>query len=80
MTEQELTALATAQQAISAERAEQILNVKNWEHGGCLSGNPCPFPRVTAKEHAAIKALWDSIPDGSSSWMTAFYRLRNSRT
>ncbi len=79
MTAYELQALETAQQVISAGRAEQILKVKNWEHGGCLSGNPCPFQRVTDDEDATIKTLWDSIPSGSSSWMTALYRLRNSR-
>ena len=75
----EQQALGVAEEAITAERAEQLLRVMNWRNGGCLSKPDCPFPDITEEERQVIHRLWDSIPEGSSCWMTALYRLLNSR-
>ena len=75
----EQQALGVAQVAITSQRAEQLLRVMNWINGGCLTERQCPFPDITEEERQVIRRLWDSIPSGSSCWMTALYRLVNSR-
>ena len=72
--------LEAACKLISPERALAMQQLLNWKHGGCLSVRQRPaIPDVTAEEDAAIRAVWDAIPDGSSSWMTAFFRILNAR-
>ena len=80
-THEEQAALKQACALIPLSRAEEILRLLNWKHGGCLTLRERPkVAELTAAEEKAIRALWNTIPDGSSSWMTAFYRvLHNQR-
>lgn len=71
------SAFEAAREIISVPRANEILRLKNWEHGGVLGGAPKPaFPQLTSEENNAIRRLWMTL-DGSSCWMTALYMLRN---
>lgn len=75
--EQQLQAFNEARQLIGVPRANEILAWKNWQHGGVLGGAPPPeYSEMTDEENEAIKGLWLTL-DGSASWMTALYMLRN---
>jgi hypothetical protein len=73
----EQAALTAACEIISPERAEQMHEILKWNHGGCLMRERPKIADVSATERQAVRAVWDTIPDGSSSWMTAFYRILN---
>ena len=74
-------AMDSACQLIPLSRAEQIKQLKHWQNGGVLTNRERPdIPAVTAEEDAAIRAVWDAIPDGSSSWMTALYEIIRQHT
>ena len=76
----EQAALDVACKVVSGERAEELQRLLNWEHGGCLTRRERPnVPALTPEEDQAVRAVWDAIPNGSSSWMTAFYRILNAR-
>ena len=62
---------------VSLERAEAILKLKNWQHGGCLTVRTRPeIPDVSDEEDQAFRKLWLTLP-GWSSWMTSLYLVRN---
>ena len=72
----EQAALESACAMISRARAQEMLCLLNWKHGGCLSvREPPDVAGITTAERQVVQAVWDAIPDGSSSWMTAFYRI-----
>ncbi len=72
----EQAALESACAMISRVRAQEMLCLWNWKHGGCLSvREPPDVADITTAERQVVQAVWDAIPDGSSSWMTAFYRI-----
>ena len=76
----EQAAVDTACSVIAPARASELHRLLNWQNGGCLSVRQRPdIPELTPEEDQAIRAVWDAIPDGSSSWMTAFYRILNAR-
>jgi hypothetical protein len=52
-------------------RAEEIIDATR-ATGYCAS----PWNSMTNGEIAYICALWDTIPDGRSCWMTAFNAIR----
>jgi hypothetical protein len=63
---------------VSHRRCEELLRLKNWQHGGCLSGRPRPNVQdVSDVEDAAFRRLWLTLP-GSSCWMSALYIARNN--
>ena len=72
----EQAAVESACAMISRVRAQEMLCLLNWKHGGCLSvREPPDVADITTAERQVVQAVWDAIPDGSSSWMTAFYRI-----
>ena len=77
--EKRCQAFVAARQHISVPRANEILAWKNWQHGGVLGGSSPPqHTKTTDEEYESIKQLWLTL-DGSASWMTALYMLRNDR-
>jgi len=74
-----IRAFEAAVKLISRERSKEILAWRNWKNGGVLGGAPPPdHPDMTDDENEAIKQLWLTL-DGSASWMSALYMLRNAR-
>ena len=56
-------AFAALCRIVPHSRAEDLLQLKNWLHGGCLSGRPRPdVEDVTPTEDAAFRALWMTLP------------------
>ena len=77
MNRAETAALVAACEVISPERAAELHELLKWKHGGCLHRERPPGAELTNAEDQAIRAVWDTIPDGSASWMTAFYAILN---
>jgi hypothetical protein len=70
--------LAAACKVLSKERALQIREMVKWRAGGCLTQRTPPAgPDASKAEDAHIRAVWDSIPNGSSSWSTALDAVVN---
>jgi len=69
-------AFAQARVAISAKRAREIMQLKNWEHGmcGCLNATKPDVPQLSENEDRRIHELWNTLP-GSSCWMSALFLL-----
>jgi hypothetical protein len=66
-----------ARRLISVERARQLVSWSHWKNGGVLGGNSQPaYPPLNDSEEAVIRELWLTL-DGSASWMSALYMLRN---
>lgn len=44
---------------------------------GAAAWYECTDEVLTEDEQVAVMAVWDGIPSGSSSWMTAFFKWFN---
>jgi hypothetical protein len=54
------------------ERAEEIYASRSpWQ--GCVT------KQMTLEEEAYVMAVWDTIPSGSSCFMSAFFEILNGR-
>ena len=69
-------AFAKARAAISAKRAREIVQLKNWEHGmcGCRNAIKPNVGPISEIENRLIHELWNTLPE-SSCWMSALYLL-----
>jgi hypothetical protein len=55
---------------LTQERAREI-----WEERGIQNS----LPTMTAAEHSYVHAVWEETTEGTSSFMTAFFRILNGR-
>ena len=76
LTHKQQVAFQAARNVIDRKRAEEIRQVKHWQHGmcGCLNAVKPGGPDVTDEEDTVIRALWETLP-GNTPWMTALYML-----
>ena len=70
-------AFQAACKLVSHDRAEELLRLKRWENGGCLSGLLRPeVEPLSEEEKAAFKSLWMTLSP-TYPWMEALYLVRN---
>jgi hypothetical protein len=62
-------ALEFAKKCISTTRAEQLRQLLPSQ--GVFRSDKPPIPAASTEEDVAIRAVWATIPSGSSSWSTA---------
>ena len=81
LSEEQQAAFDASCEFISKSRAQELVKLYKWKHGGCLTIRQRPdIEDVAPEEDAAIKSFWMTLP-GWTSWSTSLELLsRDPRT